>query len=241
MPKERISTNSIADFQHILGYKFTKLELLHQALTHQSAINEKHPMAACHALSALAFVGDAVLKYAVARYVFLNGRIEIITSSFPLHMITQEVIPNKILADIAREKLPLKDYLIRGNGHLELSDDMYADCLKAIFGAIALDCGSDQQQPIFSVIERICSHRVEKWLVNTLTPRLLSAHDRSENNSSIADRMDWPDIEPQPTLWDRRRTSKPGERNWLNILLSTILIFIISCWIFSRIRQYHDF
>ena len=144
MPRERISVKAQSNLELILGYKFKKPELLKQALTHESAIHEKHPMAAVCDLSPLAFVGDTVLKYAVARYIFFNGRAEIITSCSQLHVVTQAVIPNRIMADIAREKLPLEHYLIRGNGHPFLSDDMYADCLEAIFGAIALDCGSDE-------------------------------------------------------------------------------------------------
>ncbi|CAF4260611.1 unnamed protein product, partial [Rotaria magnacalcarata] len=38
---------------------------------------------------------------------------------------------------------------------------MYADCMEAIFGAIALDCGADQQKVIFDVIEKLCSDRYQ--------------------------------------------------------------------------------
>ncbi|CAF5164231.1 unnamed protein product, partial [Rotaria magnacalcarata] len=54
---------------------------------------------------------------------------------------------------------------------------MYADCMETIFGAIALDCGADQQKVIFDVIEKLCSDRYQTLLKPIETIRLKSAYD----------------------------------------------------------------
>ncbi|CAF1154670.1 unnamed protein product [Rotaria sp. Silwood1] len=171
MPRHYKQVKPATDFEDVIGYKFQNQDLLRQALTHASAVQEKHPMAFHRDLTSLAFVGDAVLKYSVARFLFLKGRDELIKKRNELHEGTQKVVPNRVLAAIAQEKLHLEEYLIRGNSPRFVSMNMYADCIEAILGAIALDCGPNQQQVIFSVIEKICADRVEKWLTETPTDR----------------------------------------------------------------------
>ncbi|CAF1481937.1 unnamed protein product, partial [Adineta steineri] len=164
MPKTYLEVKSLVDFEELIGYKFQNQDLLQQALTHKSAVNEKHPMAFSRDFTSLAFVGDSVVKYAVTRYLYLNGRDDVIRKCKELHEGTQKVIPNYVLAKLAYDKLHLEQYLIRGNSHRYPVMSMYASCIEAIFGAIALDCGVNQQEVIFRVIEKICAGRVEKWL-----------------------------------------------------------------------------
>ncbi len=215
---------SRTDFENVLGYKFKQQELLWQALTHASAVNEKHPMAFHRDLFSLAFIGDAVLKYAVARYLFLNGRYDIINSRAELHNGAQTIITNGVLAAIARKKLHLDEYLIRGNNHVALSKKMYADCMEAIFGAIALDCGSDQQV-IFRVIERLCSQCYEDWLVETTRFRLLSVIDDEEDKWITEDNIAWPKLQLESALRDRTSTTPPHERSCLETLSRLCLYF----------------
>ncbi|CAF1075047.1 unnamed protein product [Adineta steineri] len=64
---------------------------------------------------------------------------------------------------MAHEKLHLEEYLIRGNGHQDLNETLYSDCLEAILGAIALDCGSNQQEKLFQ-IETYLHQQAEQYL-----------------------------------------------------------------------------
>ncbi|CAF4680624.1 unnamed protein product [Rotaria socialis] len=59
---------------------------------------------------------------------------------------------------------------------------MHADCMEAILGAIALDCGVDQQKVIFDVIEKLCSDRYQTLLKPIETIRLKSACDEEEED-----------------------------------------------------------
>jgi dsRNA-specific ribonuclease len=167
MPKQRIPVKPATDLEKELGYEFKEKELLRRALTHQSAINENHPQASNRDLSSLAFVGDAVLKYAVARYLFRCGHDHITMKPVALHKATQAYIKNSVLAAIGNKKLHLGEYLVRGNTPTTPTENMYADCVEAILGAIALDFGNDQQHLILNVIETLCSGNIEKWLKDT--------------------------------------------------------------------------
>ncbi|CAF3141653.1 unnamed protein product [Rotaria socialis] len=172
----------MSDLEHVLGYRFKNKDILKQSLTHASALHENHPKASYRDQSSLAFVGDAVLKYAVARYLLLNGRDQVVKNSAELHKGTQTIIPNAILAKIAHEKLHLEEHIIRGNAHVAPSEKMHADCMEAILGAIALDCGVDQQKVIFDVIEKLCSDRYQTLLKPIETIRLKSACDEEEED-----------------------------------------------------------
>jgi dsRNA-specific ribonuclease len=237
MSKQRINMKSRADLENLLGYKFQKQELLRQALTHRSAIHEKHPEAFERDLLPLAFVGDAVLKYAVARYLFLNGKEDVIKSSAQLHSGAQTIIPNSVLAVIAREKLHLEEYLIRGARHKDLSKNMYAACMEAIFGAIALDCRNDQQRVIFTVIEKLCAQCYESCLKDTERVRFLSRTDEDEDQWITEDIIAWPKRELESAVNDHRSTTLPNKRSRAQCFKQACLWFfalfglIAFCWV----------
>jgi dsRNA-specific ribonuclease len=180
MANRRMQVKPRAELEDALGYKFKNQSLIWQALTHKSAITEKHPMAFNCDLFPLAFVGDTVLKYAAARDLFLNGKKNVIRSCAELHKATQTIIPNATLAVIAREQLHLEEYLIRGNNHRIPSENMYADCMEAVFGAVALDCEGNQQQLVFDVIARICSRHIDNWLVPTYEDQMMPTTSKAQ-------------------------------------------------------------
>jgi dsRNA-specific ribonuclease len=225
MPNQRIQVKPASDLEHVLEYKFKKKELLLQALTHASAITEKHPMASVHDLSSLAFVGDAMLKYAVARYLFLNGRDDVIANPAKLHEGVQAIITNHALAKIARDTLRLEEYLIRGNGHKTLNMNIYADCMEAIFGAIALDCGNDQQQVIFGIIEKLCADRIGNLLVETTQVTFASTINEDDDEWIIRDIIDWSKIKQESASCDRGSTSSSPARSCLQTLSRLCLWF----------------
>jgi dsRNA-specific ribonuclease len=234
MPNQRIHVRSRTDLEDVLGYKFEKQELLWQALTHKSAITERHPMAFDRDLSSLAFVGDAVLKYAVARYLFLKRTDDEVESCAQLHDGAQKIITNGVLLAIARDKLHLEEYLIRGNGHGTPSNMMYADCMEAIFGAIALDCGSDHQEVIFGVIETLCSQCYENSPIRTgYMPQSYESEDEWITERPIV----WPKMQLKSAINTHRSTKSPYQRSCLQTLgrfclwLFAIFGFIAFCCI----------
>jgi ribonuclease-3 len=116
-----------------IGYRFQKVELLQEALTHRSAgpgHNER-----------LEFLGDAVLNLFIAADLF---------DRFPesdegrLTRLRAALVKRETLAQIARQ-LELGDFLKLGEGELKSGggrrDSILANTLEAIIGAVYLDAG----------------------------------------------------------------------------------------------------
>lgn len=236
-----IVVKPIKDLQESLGYQFQNEDLLLQALTHSSAINEKHPSAFKRDYKTLALVGDAILKYVVARYFFDDERHGRQGSVKILHDQTQTIIPNEVLAGLAKRKLTLEKYLVRGSSHRTLVDSMYASCLEAIFGAIALDCQPNRYEEGFNVIRKVFVERNKsdmeaQWILKS------SGSINTENESWIVvnpDNIDtdalksWSSLKPQFDRMDEYHRHKtdvsPRGRSCCSKLFTVIF------WIFALI------
>lgn len=233
MRRRYIEPKPIADLERVLGYQFKNKDLIRQALTHTSAISEKHPMAFDRDLSLLAHVGDSALKYAVTRYIFLNGKPEVLGNVAKFHEGVQAVIPNRVLATIGQETVHLEEYLIRGNSHQTLSTNMYADCMEAIFGAISIDCGSNEQEVLFRIIEKLCANRYENWLVPTATVRFASALRNHENELVIVDYYDYSRLQMESMDHFNERSSSSDEDFrkkiilWFFAIVGFVAIFLV--------------
>lgn len=239
MPRNYIQVKPIADLENELEYKFKNKDLLRQSLTHASAISENHPMAFNRDLSTLAFVGDSVLKYAVARYLFQNGQNQVADDCDELHKGTQTVIPNDILADIAREKLHLEEYIIRGNAHKTPSRKMHASCFEAILGAIALDCGLDHQEVIFRVVERLCADRYENLLKPIAKFRFLAAsHDDDDEETVNVTQSLWNYMQCNASgMPPYKITLRPPERTRLQKLGLCVLWLLVIYGFFCIVQN----
>lgn len=239
MSTQQRPTQKISGLEDLIQYQFHNKDLLWQAITHSTAINERHPAAYNHDLNPLAFVGDAVLKYAVARQLYVNGRDDIPRNQAELHKGAQTVISNAALAKIAREEFHLENYLIRGGNHQRLSDNMYADCLEAIFGAIALDCEDDQRRLVLEIIPRICSRQIDSLLrpggvpaTSTQTVGSLMAGNRRTGRIDSY-RRDWPMRLLEPALTNSKAISLQHQRSCWKRLGQCCLysfIFLIFLW-----------
>ena len=142
MSKDIVEVESIKKLGDIFKHPFHDRKLLLQALTHQSAINEEHPNAGAENYRSLAFVGDAALKHVIAVTLFTRKNIGIFHVE-DLHNETLSKIMNKNLANTAR-KLKLELFMVRGNGERSVRNSMFASCLEAILGVIAIECqGND--------------------------------------------------------------------------------------------------
>lgn len=151
---------SIDTLERDLGYRFNKRELLEKALVHKSFANEKFgdPGASNERLE---FLGDAVLDLVVAQHLFMQ---------FPelpegeLSRIRSELVSAPALARLARS-LSLGRYLCLGRGEEQTGgrekDNLLADAMEAVWGAVFLDSGWERVRLIIVAF-------IDDQVVNTL-------------------------------------------------------------------------
>jgi ribonuclease-3 len=132
-----------------LGYRFSDLHLLEQALTHRSACGLNNER--------LEYLGDAILGFVVA---------DVLYHQFPeategqLSRMRSSLVKRDTLAGIARDHdlgafLNLGPGELRSGGHSRAS--ILADGLEAIFAAVYLDGGYNA---VRQVIESIFTQRI---------------------------------------------------------------------------------
>jgi len=118
--------------------KFNRDELIYMALTHPSYSQEKNIM---NNNQRLEFLGDAVLNFVVAEYLYNNYSQK---AEGELTKIRARAVCEKALVNVARE-INMGDYLLLGKGE-EMSGgrkrkSILADTVEAVIGAIYLDQG----------------------------------------------------------------------------------------------------
>ena len=123
----------IPRLQRRLGYQFQDQSLLQKALTHRSAGPENNER--------FEFLGDAILGYEAADYLFHNAGQ---ASEGQLSRMRAHLVKRETLAEIARG-LELGDILYLGQGELRSGgqnrDSILADAVEAIIAAVYLDGG----------------------------------------------------------------------------------------------------
>lgn len=131
---------SASKFLEKNGLKFNREEHMYMALTHPSYAQEKNTVSNNQRLE---FLGDAVLNFTVAEYLYNNymGKAE-----GELTKIRARVVCEKALTEVAGN-LNLGHYLMLGKGE-EMSGgrnrrSILADAVEAVIGAIFLDQGID--------------------------------------------------------------------------------------------------
>ncbi len=132
------SQETLQRLQAKLGYTFSNLKWLQQALTHRSkqALNNER----------LEFLGDSILGFVIASELY---------KQFPkakegeLSRCRSALVRGDTLAELARD-LDLSDFLLLGSGELKSGGfrrkSTLADAFEAIIGAIYLDGGIDAAQ-----------------------------------------------------------------------------------------------
>ena len=164
------------ELEQQIGYQFHNRDHLRRALTCESAINERHPDASIQNFQVLEFVGDAALKYAIATLLYMKQRgsgsvAELNNRVFPL-------IANSKLSRIGRE-LNLSKYIIKGNGVSDVTENMLADAVEAILGAIVIDQqeqGNVSEKVLFDVVSRL-------WYIKIDKPSAPSSLPTNNNNN----------------------------------------------------------
>jgi ribonuclease III len=149
MTDERFST--LKKFERILSCEFHNINLLDNALTHRSYVNE-NPSLPCRDNERLEFLGDAVLGACIS---------DILMHNFPDHTegqlskVRSFIVNEQTLADLAR-KLEIGDFLLLGKGE-ETSGgrtkvSILSNTLEAVIAAIYLDWGFEHVHTFLKTI-----------------------------------------------------------------------------------------
>ena len=170
MALETKSETQLDELEAKLGISFTDRNLLKQALTHESFVNEwgaENSDASMISYERLEFLGDAVLNFAIADALFESSDD---ASEGELSMGRAYIVCKDSLAKAA-EELGLGDYILRGRGETVYSpnvrDSVLEDSFEAIIGAIHVDQGLDAAcrfvfEQLGHQIEHVAKHGVEK-------------------------------------------------------------------------------
>ncbi len=136
-------SRDIEDFQSSIGYQFTDIKLLKQALTHSSFANE-HRMSKFENNERLEFLGDAVLEIVTSDFLFrkydqmLEGELTKFRAS---------IVCEPTLANFSKE-IELGDVLMLGKGEDNsggrFRSSVLSDAVEALIGAIYLDGGIEE-------------------------------------------------------------------------------------------------
>ena len=130
----------IIALQDAIGYEFSDIAYLENALTHSSYSNEQKSRGILlESNERLEFLGDAVLQSVISKYLYKNYKKY---TEGTLTKMRQYLVCEKTLSKIAAE-INLGDYLNLGKGEetngCRQRPKVLADALEAIFAAVYLD------------------------------------------------------------------------------------------------------
>lgn len=158
-----METNKLQELEQKLGVSFKNRDLLLEALTHRSYLNEKTDWHLDHN-ERMEFLGDAVLELVVTDYLFKNHK-------DPEGVLTSwraALVNSSMLAEIS-QKIELNEYVLLSHG--ERKDNgrarqyILANALEAIIGAVYLDRGYQEaeeliERTILSELPRIIEQKL---------------------------------------------------------------------------------
>jgi ribonuclease III len=128
-----------------IGYKFKNIELLRTAVTHSSYANENH----CKSYERLEFLGDSVLGFVTAEYLFENY------SNLPEGKLTKNraaLVCEKSLCVFSRE-IGVGNFMRLSHGEIHTGGNdrpsILADMFESITAAIYIDSGSLEEAKKF--------------------------------------------------------------------------------------------
>jgi ribonuclease-3 len=150
-------------FAQKLGLSFNNLDLLIEALTHRSYLNEHREYAGAHN-ERLEFLGDAVLELAATDFLFKKFPTK------PEGELTayRAALVNTVSLAETSQALGVNDFLLLSKGESKdtgrARDVILADAFEAIIGAVYLDAGYEAAEAfiaknIFNKIEGVIEKR----------------------------------------------------------------------------------
>ena len=133
-----------------MGINFKNRDLLLEALTHRSYINERPDWHLNHN-ERLEFLGDAVLELVVTEHLFKNHKDpEGVLTSWRAALVNSDM-----LAEISK-KLDLNEYVLLSHGEKKdigrARQYIMANALEAIIGAIYLDRGYEETKKFIEMV-----------------------------------------------------------------------------------------
>jgi ribonuclease-3 len=139
--------NKYSKVEKKLGYKFSDLQILEEAFTHRSYRFEQK---LDYDNQRLEFLGDAVLGFLLADYVYRKQEDQ---PEGVLTVLRSNVASGVALAELAAE-LELGEYLALGKGEKqsggETRESNLADLMEAVLGAVYIDGGLDAIRTVFN-------------------------------------------------------------------------------------------
>lgn len=150
-------------FQKQLNLAFTNPDLLVEALTHRSYLNEHREYTGNHN-ERLEFLGDAVLELAVTNFLFKKfpAKPEGELTSY------RAALVNTVSLSESAQKINVNDFLLLSKGEAKdtgrARDVILADAFEAIIGALYLDAGYQTAEAfiaehIFNKIDAVIENR----------------------------------------------------------------------------------
>lgn len=138
MSQTTVSTADLERLQRKIGYRFKRLALLKQALTHKSFSKTNNER--------LEFMGDAVLGYLVGNMLYQHYPD---VQEDALSLMRAQLVRGKTLAQVAGQ-IDLSEHLLLGVGELRSGGrqraSILADALEAVIGAVHEDGGIEHAQ-----------------------------------------------------------------------------------------------
>lgn len=134
--------SQLQSFEQKIGYEFTNKDLLVEALTHRSFLNENPSFGLPHN-ERLEFLGDAVLELAVTEYLFTEYRDK---SEGEMTNYRAALVKGEHLAKVAKQ-FDLEFYLQTSRGEKNDPNSkayVTANAVEAVIAAIYLDSGIEQ-------------------------------------------------------------------------------------------------
>lgn len=150
----------LSSLEEKINHKFKNKNLLKEALTHRSYLNENPSWGKdflSHHNERLEFLGDAVLELIVTEALFKNYPH---SSEGDLTSIRSALVNYQMLADISKD-IVLKDYILLSKGEAKdtgkARDVIVANAFESLIGAIYLDGGYEAAEKFinFFVIKRV--------------------------------------------------------------------------------------
>jgi ribonuclease-3 len=115
-----------------LGYKFSNLDILQQAITHVGVSDDNN--------EDLAWLGDRVLGQVIASELFYRYRG---LKKGPLTQMLSDIVNNKNLTKLGKELFKLDEYRVYAKGTQKQKDEKLGGFFEAIIGAIWIDSKND--------------------------------------------------------------------------------------------------
>lgn len=138
-----IGNEKIELFKKLFNYSFNCIDHLNQALISNSLVEEKHLLIYHDSFNRLVFLGENLLSLVISELVYFKfpkGNECVLTT------LRTEILNNKTLGGLAiKQGVSWLIALTKGEEKMKIreNNNKIAELLKALFGAIYLDCNKD--------------------------------------------------------------------------------------------------